>query len=374
MLSRTRFFALTSVFAVSLLTGCGLAPATPGTSPQSSPPPPVSFEPLVPLAELPLLESPKAWQGESTAMLRNASITPVTDTPAQSLPATVTSHDLAGDTRVTITDTSRIIGLDMSGSIAATLVGLGFGDNLVGRDTSSVFPEVAGLPVVTSGGHSINNESVIALRPTLIITDGTIGPIDVMLQLREVGIPVVFVDADPGFDGVEQLAHQVSHALGADAAGQLLADSLRAQIEAKVAEVAAIAPTDPADRLRILFLYLRGDSGIYYLFGAESGVDDLINGLGGIDVASEIGWTGLKPVTDEALIAANPDLIMVMTSGLKSTGGVDQLLKTKTAISITTAGKNRRFVDMADGEVLSFGPRTALVLDALARAVYAPSR
>jgi iron complex transport system substrate-binding protein len=29
---------------------------------------------------------------------------------------------------------------------------------------------------------------------------------------------------------------------------------------------------------------------------------------------------------------------------------------------------------MADGEVLSFGPRTASVLDALARAVYAPGQ
>jgi iron complex transport system substrate-binding protein len=63
-----------------------------------------------------------------------------------------------------------------------------------------------------------------------------------------------------------------------------------------------------------------------------------------------------------------------MTDGLASVGGVDGLLESKPAIGLTTAGENRRFVDMADGQVLGFGPRTAAVLDALARAIYAPGQ
>jgi iron complex transport system substrate-binding protein len=61
-----------------------------------------------------------------------------------------------------------------------------------------------------------------------------------------------------------------------------------------------------------------------------------------------------------------------MTDGLASAGGVDGLLDAKPAIALTRAGQNKRFVDMAVGEILSFGPRTAAVLDALARAIYAP--
>lgn len=358
--------AVSALLLATLLTGCAGVTPQPTTEPQAS-------GPLVPLAELDLLDDPKSWVGETTAVMRETAITPVMKDPKQSLPTTVTSHDLSGDVRVTVTDTSRILGLDLAGSIAATIAGLGFGDNLVGRDSSSTFPGVADLPLVTTGGHTINSESVIALRPTVIITDGTIGPIDVMLQLREVGIPIVFIDAATGFDGVFELTEQVAHALGADEAGQLLSERLRTEISAKVAEVAAIAPSDPADRLRMLFVYLRGDSGIYYLFGAESGVDDLISAVGGIDVATEIGWTGMKPMTDEAIIAAAPDLILVMSSGLESAGGVDGLLKSKAAIGITPAGQNRRFVTMADGEILSFGPRTADVIDAVARAVYAPA-
>jgi iron complex transport system substrate-binding protein len=194
----------------------------------------------------------------------------------------------------------------------------------------------------------------------------------VLEQLREAGIDVVFVDNAPSFDGAQQLARDVAAALGAAPDGERLAGLIGDQVSAKVAEIATIAPASESDRVRIMFLYLRGGSGIYYLFGEESGADELIRGLSAVDVAAEIGWDGMKPVTDEALIAADPDLVLVMTDGLASAGGVDGLLASKPALALTSAGKRRRFVDMADGEVLGFGPRSAAVLDALARAVYAP--
>ena len=80
----------------------------------------------------------------------------------------------------------------------------------------------------------------------------------------------------------------------------------------------------------------------------------------------------LAPLTDEAVLAANPDVILVMTDGLESVGGVDGLLASKPALALTAAGQNRRFIVMDDRELLGFGPRSADVLDALARAIYAP--
>ncbi|KTR81315.1 hypothetical protein NS354_12565, partial [Leucobacter chromiiresistens] len=50
----------------------------------------------------------------------------------------------------------------------------------------------------------------------------------------------------------------------------------------------------------------------------------------------------------------------------------NRLREENPATAVTTAGEHRRFVDMEDGTVLSFGPRSAEILDALARAVYAP--
>lgn len=354
------------LIVATVLSGCAVESGGPTLEPTTA------GGPLLPLVELDILASPRDYVGESTALLQSIAIEPVTTDPAQHLPVTVTSHDLAGDKTVTVSDTSRILGLDIAGSIAATIAGLGFGDQLVGRDTSTTFPPAANLPLVTKGGHTINIEAVLELRPDVIITDGTVGPIDVMLQIRDAGIPVVFVTQDPGITGVTALARDVAAALGAPKAGELLVTKLDRLVQEKIAEIAEIAPKKTADRVRMLFLYLRGASGIYYLFGEESGADQLITALGGIDVAGEIGWQGMRPMTDEAVIAADPDLILVMTDGLSSAGGVDGLLDAKPAIALTPAGQNRRFVSMADGEVLSFGPRTADVLDALARAIYAP--
>jgi iron complex transport system substrate-binding protein len=351
---------------LTVLAGCSVSP------PQSSAEPTAPAGPRVPLSELVVADDPRALTGPSTALIESSRIEPVAVDPAQSLPVTVTSRDLDGDREVVVDDTSRILPLDIAGSIAATVFALGFGDDVVGRDISTTFPEADGLPIVTSSGHAISSEAVLALRPTMVITDGTVGPTDVVLQLRDAGVTVVYVDAEPGLGAPAELARQVAAALGSPETGELLAERLEQDLAEVLADIEAIRPEAPGDRVRILFLYLRGASGIYYLFGEESGADELIEGLGGIDVAGEIGWVGLRPMTDEALVAANPDLILVMTGGLESVGGVDGLLAEKPAVGLTRAGENRRFVDMDDGEVLSFGPRTPAVLDALARAIYAP--
>ena len=354
-----RSFAALVVIGIAL-TGCSAAAPAPSTSGTAS---------TVPLSEVTPLADPAAYEGPSTATLAAEAIVPVVNDPTPDLPVTVTSHDLSGDTQVTVESVDRVLGLSLSGSIAATIYGIGLGDSLVGRDVSTTMPEAADLPIVTTGGHSINSESVIALRPTLVITDGTIGPTDVVLQLRDAGIAVVFVNDEPSLQGIADLSAQVAAAMGVPEAGAALAQRTADEIAAVADDIATLVP---ATKLRMAFLYLRGSAGIYYLFGEGSGADVLVDELGGIDVAQEIDWTGMKPMTDEALIAANPDVILVMTDGLASAGGVDQLIADKPAIGLTTAGKNRRFIDMTDGEILGFGPRFAGVLDALARAIFAP--
>lgn len=363
MRTRTSVTVAACALIAATLVGCSAAPT--GATDSA-----VTADPSTPLTELDFLADPHSYVGQSTAILSSDAIPTPDATPEQTLPVTVTSHDLDGDVPVTVTSTDRIVAMDLSGSIAATVFGLGLGDSVVGRDISTTFAQAADLPVITSAGHTVNSEAILALRPTVVITDGSVGPIDVVLQLREAGIPVVFVETTPSIDGVGELARQVSAALGAPAAGEVLAQSLVSGIEAKVSEIASVVPS--GEPLRMMFLYLRGTSGIYYLFGKESGADVIISALGGVDVAAEIGLDGERPMTDEAVVAANPDLILVMTDGLASVDGVSGLLDSKPAIALTTAGQNRRFVDMADGEILSFGPRTAEVLDALARAIYAP--
>ncbi|MGM7422480.1 MULTISPECIES: heme/hemin ABC transporter substrate-binding protein [unclassified Cellulosimicrobium] len=323
-----------------------------------------------PLTELDALDDPRSYVGESTAVLADAAVDPVADDPQPTLPATVT--DTQG-TEVTVTDTSRILALDLYGSTSRVVFELGLGDNVVGRDLSSGFEEIADEPLVTTNGHELSGEAILELAPTVIITDTTLGPWDVVLQMRDAGIPVVVVDSHRNLDNVGTLIQQVADALGVPEEGAVLAERTQAEIDAKLTEIAALVPQDPADRLRIAFLYVRGQAGVYYLFGSGSGADSLVSALGGVDVATEIGWDGMRPVNDEGLVAMQPDLLLMMTKGLESVDGVDGLLEQLPAIAQTPAGQHRRIVDMADTEILSYGPNTAGVLDALARAIYAPA-
>jgi iron complex transport system substrate-binding protein len=363
--------AFGGLVALALLAVTGCQPASYSAGSDTAP----AIQETAPLVDISWLDDPKTWQGPSTAVLTTDAFEPLSASGVVSeLPQTVTSDDLSGQIEVVVQSAERIIAVDMAGSLAQTVWGLGLGDRLVGRDISTTLPGTEDLPVVTGTGHSISVESVLELRPDLVLTDGTVGPIDVMMQLRDAGITLVFVREPAGLSQPAAQAKRVSTILGVPERGDELAARIETEIRSVVSTIEANIPREPDRRLRMVFLYLRGANGIYYLFGEESGAGDLITALGGIDVAGEIGWAGLRPMTDEALIRANPDLILVMSHGLESVGGVDALVEKKPAIGLTTAGQNRRFVDMADAVVLGFGPRTPAVLDALARAIYAPTR
>ncbi len=322
------------------------------------------------LADSAPVADPGACVGPTTALLADAALKPVADDPTPALPAQVTD---AQGTATTVDDVSRILALDIYGTTSRIVYELGLGENIVGRDSSSTFPEIADLPLVTASGHTLTGEAILNLAPTVILTDTSLGPWDVLLQMRDAGIPVVVVDSHRGLDNAGALVRQVAAALGLPDEGERLASRTEAAISAKVEQIEAVAPQDPADRLRIAFLYVRGQAGVYYLFGEGSGADDLVTALGAVDVAGEIGWDGMKPLTDEGLVAAAPDVLLVMSHGLQSVGGVDGLLERLPSVANTPAGEHRRIVDMDDSQVLSFGPTTPDVLDALAVALYAPA-
>jgi iron complex transport system substrate-binding protein len=123
-----------------------------------------------------------------------------------------------------------------------------------------------------------------------------------------------------------------------------------------------------ANSPRIAFLYLRGTSSIYLIGGPGSGADSLIQSIGGIDVGAVSLKHPFNTLTPEALAAANPDVILVMTKGLESVGGISGLLKLP-GVAQTNAGKNAKVIDVDDSLLLSFGPRTPSLLNALSAAV-----
>ena len=362
---RASALLLAAALALGLAACAGPDPDPASTPPIDEPCPQAS----TPLADLDLVADVRAATGPSTACLASHAVVPVGDATAPALPATVTDSE---GREIEITDVDRILPIDISGTIAATVFALGLGDQVVGRDASTQFPGTEDLPVVTKTGHTLNPEAILELAPTVVLTDTTIGPKEVRQQLRDAGIAVVVISSDRRIDTTDALVTEIATALGVPTRGAALIARLDAELDAAIAEIAAVTPPAEADRARMLFLYVRGSANVYYIFGEDSGADSLIDAVGGVDVAEEIGWKGMKPMTAEALVAAQPDVLVMMTDGLESVGGVDGLIERIPAIAETPAGAHRRVIDMADSEILSFGPWSADVISALARALYAP--
>ena len=352
--------AIASTVLVSLAS-CGMAAGAGGEVEKIS---------GIPLAsEVTAIDDPRSYQGQLALQLVDDPVEPVATDPVPQLPAVVTDNQ---GTVVEVTDASRILPLDIYGTLSRIVFELGLGDNVIGRDVSSSFPEIADVPLVTTDGHQLNAEAILALDPSVIITDTSLGPWDVVLQLRDAGVPVVVVDSHRSPENVEALTGAVGEALGVPEEGRALGERTRAQIVAAQESIDSITPESETQQLRTVFLYARGAAGVYYMFGQDSGADELISAAGGYDVSSEVGWKGAKPANDEGLIAAQPDVIIMMNKGLDSVGGVDGLLEKFPAMAQTPAGANERIIAMNDDLVLSFGTRTPAVLNALAVALYAP--
>ncbi|MDN2501635.1 ABC transporter substrate-binding protein [Nocardia nova] len=300
-------------------------------------------------------------QGATTATLANPDPTPIGPEPVPALPVTVHSFDGA---EVTVTSADRIVAVDRYGTLAQTVWALGLGSKLVGRSTSAAFPAVRDVPNVAGGNGSINIEAVAAQRPTVFLTDTTSATPTMRDQLRALGITVVYFDPQRTIDGVGPQIRSVADALGVHDQGVKLADRTHAEIAAATAAMPKRQPP-----LKIGFVYLRSTA-ITMLAGPGSGADSLVTALGGVDAGTAAGLTEpFTTITSEAMISAAPDVLLVMSDGLKSVGGVDGLEKVP-GVAQTPAGRDHRVVDMSDAVLLSFGPETGHVLEALSKAVY----
>ncbi|MFF5611739.1 hemin ABC transporter substrate-binding protein [Streptomyces albidoflavus] len=282
--------------------------------------------------------------------------------PEPKLPAKVASAD--GHT-VTVEDTSRVVPL--TGSLNEIVFTLGLGEQVVARDITATFEQAADLPVVTRA-HDVSAESVLSLKPTVVLADTTTGPAEAISQIRDAGIPLVVLDPPKELDDIGPRIEAVAGALGVAEAGKALVERTEQRIE----KVRADVPDLPAaDRPRVAFLYLRGSASVYLLGGRESGAGSLLEAAGALDAGKESGLRkDFTAITSEALAKAAPDAILVMAKGLKSVDGVDGLVKIP-GVAETPAGMDRRVVSIDDGVLLNYGPRTDQVLADLVDQLYA---
>lgn len=256
-------------------------------------------------------------------------------------------------------DPVRVITL--GGSVTEIAVALGAEGRLVARDTTSNWPEsVEALPDV---GYirALSPENVLALDPDLIVAEGDAGPPEAVDVLKSAGIPFVLVPeaTDPG--GIVAKVKAVGQALSLPAESDALATELQGKLEAAAARAAAV--TAPK---RVLFILSLQGGGV--MAGGEgTEAEGIIRLAGGVNAAT--GFNGYKPMTDEAVLAAQPDAILMMDrEGDLSIADADVLAQP--ALSQTPAAKSATIIRMDGMLLLGFGPRTPEAADRLYSALY----
>ncbi|MEU5342647.1 hemin ABC transporter substrate-binding protein [Streptomyces sp. NPDC020766] len=290
-------------------------------------------------------------------------VEPLSDTPDPQLPVTVRSSD---GRKVTVRDAERIVPL--SGSLSEIVFTLGLGDRVVARDITATFAQAERLPVVTRN-HDVSAESVLSLKPDLVLAETSTGPDEAMDQLRDAGVPVLVVDPAKGLEDVGPRIETVARALGVPAAGK----ELTKRSEERIAAVRKDIPKR-TDKPRVAFLYLRGTASVYLIGGRDSGAASLLEAAGAVDGGAESGLEkDFTTITTEALAEAAPDAILVMSKGLESVGGIDGLVKIP-GVAQTPAGMDRRVVSIEDGVLLNYGPRTDEVLKSLVDQLYGDAK
>jgi len=251
---------------------------------------------------------------------------------------------------------ARVIAL-ANGS-AEIISALGVKSILVGRDIASTDDDLRDIPIVTSG-HQVIPEKIISLKPDLVIIDKSTGPQNALDALRSAGIKVLQTPEAWTLSDIALKVSAIAEAIGAPERGVKLN---RAMVELSPSRVAAASGT------RIAFLYLRGSSAIYLIGGKGSGADSLISSIGAVDVGAGALANPFNSMTSESMVSLNPEVILVMTKGLASIGGVAGLVELP-GVAQTEAGKRRRIVAVDDSLLLSFGPRTPDLLVQLQKAV-----
>ncbi len=272
------------------------------------------------------------------------------------------ASDPAGSTAATpddaTYDTSRIVTL--GGPVTELAYALGLGENVVGTDQSSLFPESIQQKPRLGYWRAVSAEGILSLRPTLVLAMEGLGPPAVQGQLEAAGVPVVIVPEAQTMAAAEARVARVARVLSrADSA-----DAINTRTRAALTRAEALRPAAPPT---VLFVYARG-AGMVSVFGSGTAAETVIELAGARNAIT--AFEGLRPLTAEAVAGAAPDVLVIPARSLESLGGVDGLLR-QPGLAQTPAGQNRRVIAVDDALLLGLGPRVALGVDALARGLSA---
>lgn len=247
----------------------------------------------------------------------------------------------------------RVITVD--GSLTEIVYALQAEDTLVAVDSTSRYPAAARTLPDVGYMRQLSTEGLLALQPTLVIATTDAGPERVFVQLQAAGVRVERIDNEYSVEGVLHKVERVAAALGREALGAELIARIQDQTEQALALV-PVAASGP----NTLFLLGVGTQG---LMASGQGTQAAAM-MSLLQLNNVMTYRGYKPVSPEATVQANPELVLIAYTGTQKNPELARQLV------MTDAHRQQRIYDLDTPLVLGFGPRIGEALSYLVTLAY----
>ncbi len=249
---------------------------------------------------------------------------------------------------------SKIVSLAPSNT--ELLYALGLGDKIVGVDEYSNYPDDTKQKEKVGGFSNTNIEKVVALNPDLVLAAGITSK-QLLTSLETRNLTVVVLDP-PTLAGVAanmkllgQIANVPDKAEAAISAFQGKLDSIAVKIKEAKAKPRVFYELDPT----------------LFTVGPGSFIDDMIQKAGGQNIVTDAS-NPYPQLNQEAVVSKDPEVILLGDDS----GGVDspEKILSRPGWENISAVKNKRITAVNADLVNRPGPRAALGVEAIAKALY----
>ena len=255
--------------------------------------------------------------------------------------------------------------ISAGGALSEWIVELGGADRLVAVDTTSRhLPQLQALPVI-GYQRQLAAEGILALAPDVLLGTEEMGPLPVLEQLRNAGVAVEIMPATAQLGVLQANLRRMGELLGQPAHAAAVAEQYAARLQQQQSSVDKLKKLQPAPGV----LLLLGHAGASpRAAGRESLGDWLIERAGGRNLASHQGY---KALSVEALVALDPEVLLVADRSVQGEAALTALLQQNPALASTRAVRDGRVL-LVDPTLLvgGLGPRLPDQLAVLSAAFY----
>lgn len=252
----------------------------------------------------------------------------------------------------------------VSGAITEVVYALGAQDQLVGTDTTSLYPPAAQKTPKVGYMRQLSAEGLLSLKPDAVIATNESGPPVVLDQLRSAGVKLEIIEADHSWGEVQRKVQAVGRA----AAREAQALALQSQLDAKWREVQQRVAANAVDKRKPRVLFVLSHSASPQVSGEKTAANAVIGFAGGVNCLS--GFNGYRPMTAEAMASAAPDVILTSDQSIEAHGGIERFWQ-RPELALTPAYAKRALVTQDALLLLGFGPRLPQAIDELNRKLIA---